>query len=463
MSFKIHNSLTKKIEVFSPMKTGEVKMYTCGPTVYDYPSIGNYRTFFLSDLIHRTLLFQGNSVDFIMNLTDVGHLTGDNKGNASEGEDRLEKAASKEGKSAREIADFYIKSFFSDYEKLNYLKPRKFTKATDYIQEQIALVRTLERTGFTYRITDGIYFDTQKFQKYGALTGLSDASFSEGARIEPNPEKKHPMDFALWKLSPTNEKRWQEWESPWGVGFPGWHIECSAMIMAELGNHIDIHVGGEDLKLHHQNEIAQAECATGETFCNYWVHGAFLQVDGGRMGKSLNNAYTISDIEDRGFDPLSLRYFYMTAIYDGPINFSWASLQAAQNAYKKLCDVLSGYKENPDAHVNKNFISQFEDAIYDNLNMPKALAVVWEIIKSDIAEEDKVATILKIDEVLGLKLVNYIGFDVPKTILDLVKTRNEYRKSGIFDKADLIRRQILDLGYTVEDLDDGRFRIKRRS
>ena len=452
MALKLYNSLTKKLEEFKPQNPSTVTMYVCGPTVYDFVTIGNFRTYTLGDLLYRVLVFNGYKVRYIMNLTDVGHLTGDNLGDADTGQDRSELAAEREGKSARDIANYYIEDFMRGYEKLNLTKPAKFTRATDYIKEQVDLVKTLERKGFTYRTSDGVYFDTSKFKKYGELSGLTAESVLEGARVEPNPEKKHPTDFALWKYSPTDKIRWQEWDSPWGRGFPGWHIECSAMGIKELGETIDLHLGGEDLKMiHHQNEIAQSECATGKDFVNYWMHGAFLQVDSGRMGKSLGNAYTIGDVEEKSCSPLALRYFYMTAHYRTKLNFTWDALQGAQTSLKKLKDLIGSYQESEDGEVEQKWYERFIDAINDDINMPKAIAVVWDMLKSDIREDNKIKTVLKFDEVLGLNLENYVGFEIPQKVMDLAKTRLEYRKSGIWDKADLIRREIEDMGYIVED------------
>jgi cysteinyl-tRNA synthetase len=463
MLLRFYNSLTKKAEDFKPINPEIVTMYLCGPTVYDYVTIGNFRTYVLGDLFHRALLFNDYKVKYIMNFTDVGHMTGDNIGDADIGEDRLEIAAAREGRNARDIADFYIKDFLTSYDKLNMLRPFKFTRATDYIQEQIDLVRLLEKKGFTYRITDGIYFNTAKFEKYGELSGLTAETIKEGARVEPNKEKKNPNDFALWKFSPFNAKRWQEWDSPWGVGFPGWHIECSAMSMKELGETIDIHLGGEDLRMiHHQNEIAQSECASGKKFVKYWIHGAFLQIDGGRMGKSLDNAYTVQDLVEKGFDPIALRYFYMMAHYRSPLNFTWESMHAAQNSLKKLYDIVGGYKESLDAEPSERHISSFMSAISDDLNMPEALAVCWDMLKSNLSESVKLATILRMDKVLGLKLDDAIGYEIPQKVTDLVKTRQTYRKNGIWDKADIARREINALGYTVEDLPDGQFKIRRK-
>ena len=291
---------------------------------------------------------------------------------------------------------------------------------------------------------------------------MTEESIKEGARVEPNPEKKHPADFALWKFSPTDKIRWQEWDSPWGVGFPGWHIECSAMSMKELGDTIDLHLGAEDLRMiHHQNEIAQSEAATGRQFVNYWIHGAFLLVDGGRMGKSLGNAYTLQDIESKNFDPISLRYFYMTAHYRTPLNFTWEALQNVQNSLKKLYDIVGGYKESKEAEVDERYLEKFLDALNDDINMPKAIAVLWEMLKADMDESEKIKTLFKFDEVLGLNIENYVGFEIPQKVLDLVKVRQEYRKVGIWDKADLIRREISQLGYVVDDTGNG-YKVKRK-
>lgn len=465
MALQLYDSLSKDVRDFIPLDQNVVKVYSCGPTVYSYASIGNFRTYFLSDILVRALEFNGYNVKYIMNITDVGHLSGDNEvGDADVGEDRLETAASKEGKSVKDVVGFYTKHFLTDYEKLNLQKPEKFTPATQYIKEQIDLVRRLREKGFTYQIEDGIYFDTSKFKDYGKLSGLTEESVKEGARLEPNPQKRHLLDFALWKFSPQYSTRWQEWESPWGVGFPGWHIECTAMIFKELGEQIDIHIGGEDIKMtHHQNEIAQAESVTDKKFVNYWIHGAFLQVDGGRMGKSLGNAYTVADLESKNFGPMSLRYFYMTSHYRKPLNFTWEALQSAQNSVKKLFDTVSGFNVSKDSsgEVSQDYLQRFVRAINDDLNMPKAQSILWDVIKSDLSEDVKVATVLKLDEVLGFKFDEIIGFEIPTDVNNLAKTRNEYRKSGIWDKADFLRREIEAKGFVVEDAGTG-YKVKKK-
>ncbi len=464
MTLQLYNSLTKQVQEFVPIEPGAVKMYTCGPTVYSYATIGNFRTYTLSDFLVRTLKFDGYSVKHIINLTDVGHLSGDNSGDADVGEDKLEMSARKEGKSVKEIVSFYTQQFLIDYEKLNLTKPEKFTPATQYLKEQIDLVRRLKEKGFTYTIDDGVYFDTSKFKDYGHLSGNTEETIKEGARVEPNPQKRHPQDFALWKLSPAYSTRWQEWESPWGVGYPGWHLECTAMIFKELGEQIDIHVGGEDLKMiHHQNEIAQAESITGKKFVQYWVHGAFLQVDGGKMGKSLGNAYTLSDLESKKYLPMSLRYFYMTGHYRKPINFTWEALTSAQNSLKRLYEAISSYSVSKDAKgfVSDEFMQKFDRAINDDLNMPKALSVAWDVVKSELDEDTKVATLLRFDEVLGLGFDGLVGFEVPKEVGDLARTRWEYKRVGIWDKADFIRRQIEEMGFVIEDTGDS-YKVKKK-
>ncbi len=461
MELKLYNSLTRKLEEFTPENPDLVTMYTCGPTVYDYVTIGNYRTYTLGDLLYRTLKYQRYNVNYVMNITDVGHLTGDNLGDADIGSDRLEVAAEKEGKSASEVADYYIKDFKKGFKELNILKPTKFTRATEYIDEQIKLIKELEKRGYTYNTSDGVYFDTSKFEDYGELSGLNEDNIQEGARIEPNPEKKNSTDFALWKFSPKNSKRWQEWNSPWGKGFPGWHLECSAMCMSELGETVDIHIGGEDLKMiHHQNEIAQTEAVTGKEFVKYWIHAAFLLVDNGKMSKSLGNAYILDDIKAKGFDPLDLRYFYLSAHYRSKLNFTWEALSASRSALRRLYNILSGYKDT-DGNISGDYVFKFEEAALEDLNMPRAVAVLWDLIKSDLPEGDKVQTLIHFDQILGLDLQDYIGYEIPKEIKDLAKTRFEYRKNGIWDKADSIRRQLEEKGYIIEDEPDG-YKLKKR-
>ena len=459
---KLYNSLSKEVEDFKPLTPGEVTLYSCGPTVYQYAHIGNWRTFVLTDFVYRTLVFNGFDVNYIMNVTDVGHLY--DELSDRDDEDEFERAAEKEGKTAKEITDFYTKDFLEKYKALNVTEPRKFTKASEYIDPQIDLIATLEEKGYTYQTSDGIYFDTSKFEKYGEMSGLSIESVKEGARVDPNPEKKNPTDFALWKFSSSQgPKRQQEWQSPWGIGFPGWHVECSAMSLSELGDTVDIHIGGEDLRMiHHQNEIAQSECATGKKFVNYWLHGAFLTVDAGKMSKSKGNFYTIDDIVKKGFSPIDVRYFYMTAHYRSTLNFTWESLQSAHNSLKKVYDIVGSYEQNPEAEVSEKYLKRFKDKISDDLNFPEALAVMWELLKSSLPEGIKLNTVLKMDEVLGLDIQEHIGYEIPTEVENLAKMRVEYRKNGIWDKADVVRKQIAELGYILEDVEEGKYKIKKK-
>jgi len=465
----LYNSLTRKKEKFEPINPPKIGMYTCGPTVYDFTTIGNFRTYFAADTLLRSLKYNGFEVTYIMNITDVGHLTGDNLGDADLGEDRMEKSAQTQGKSAWDIAKFYTDAFLKDFEKLNLTNPKVFSKATDHIKEQIELVSRLEKAGFAYKIADGIYFDTVAFEnktgkKYGELSTLD--IIKEGARVEPNPEKKNPRDFALWKFSKKPGVRQMEWDSPWGLGFPGWHIECSAMSMKYLGESFDIHCGGEDLRqTHHPNEIAQAEGATGKEFVKYWVHGTFLRVDGKRMGKSLGNVYTVTDIENKGFDPLALRYLYLTAHYRDSLNFTLEALGAASVALKKLRDlavslraehqrtILSPEKEGK----LEKYQEEFRQAVNDDLNTPRGLAAMWEMLKSNIPSQDKYDALLDFDEVLGLGLnkVQIVDVEIPKEVSELAQKREELRREGKFDDGDKLRVKVEKLGYVIEDSDNG--------
>lgn len=467
---EIYNSLTRKKEAFVPIKGKEVGVYTCGPTVYDYVTIGNWRTYNLGDLLVRTVRYFGYEVKYVMNITDVGHLVSD----ADEGEDKLEKGARREGKTAWEVAQFFADDFLKGFEKFSLVKPNIFSKATDHIEEQIDLIKQIEENGFTYRITDGIYFDTKAYERagnmYGELSTL--AEIKEGARVEVNKEKRDPRDFALWKFSPSGTKRDMEWESPWGMGFPGWHIECSAMGMKYLGEQFDLHVGGEDLRsTHHPNEIAQSEAATGKKpFVKYWVHGAFLMVDGGRMGKSLGNAYKITDLEEKGFSAFDLRYFYLTGHYRKQLNFTFGALEAAKEARGKLLRHMSAYalsKERNQLSEDKlgkinEYREKFKEALGDDLNLPQALAVVWEVVKSNVPDYDKYELILSFDEVLNLNLkAGEEVVEVDAEVEKLLSLRENLRRDKKFEEADKIREKIEGLGYLIEDA-DGTSRVVKK-
>ncbi len=458
---RIYNSLTRQIEEFVPIKPPAVGMYACGPTVYSYVHIGNFRTYTTADVLVRLLKANGYEVSYVMNITDVGHLTGDNLGDADTGEDRMEKAASKAGKTAWEIADFYTRQFLMDFDRLNLLRPREFCRATDHIPEQIALIQRLEANGFTYKTSDGIYFDTAKFPRYGEMSTLT--QIQEGARVEVNREKRNPRDFALWKFSPTDAKRQMEWDSPWGVGFPGWHIECSAMSMKYLGESFDIHAGGEDLRsTHHPNEIAQAEAATRKQFVKYWVHSAFLLVDGGRMSKSLGNNYTLSDLVQKGFSPMALRYLYFMGHYRGQINFTWSGLASAQTAYDKLVEFVRQARSKGDSarvalsaeKMKKadDYRKRFAAAMNEDLGTPQALAIVWETLKSNIPDYDKLDLLLDWDQILGLRLSEAgAGITVPEEVRSLAGEREKLRLGGKFVEADSVRMQLEKMGWEVRD------------
>ncbi|MBU2052273.1 cysteine--tRNA ligase [Patescibacteria group bacterium] len=452
---KLYNTLSRKIEEFMPIKPPQVEMYSCGPTVYDTAHIGNFRTYVLHDILRRSLQWLDYQVKLVSNITDVGHLVSD----ADEGEDKLEKGAKREGLTAWYVAKKYTLEFFNHEKMLNILPPDVRCKATDYIKEQVDLVQTLESKGFTYKTKDGIYFDTSKINDYGQLIGLDKSGLKEGARIEPNPEKKNPTDFALWKFSPKGKKRDMEWSSPWGIGFPGWHIECSAMSMKNLGEQLDIHVGGADIKsTHHVNEIAQSEAATGKKpFVRYWVHGELLKVDGGRMGKSLGNAHTLNDLLAKGYEPLTLRYLYLTTHYRSYLNFTFSALTAAGEAYARLKSITADWQGKPGRSqlspeklkTVETLTLRFRAAVEADLNLPQALAVVWEMVKSNIPEQDKRELISDWDQVLGLDLTKIR--QIPAEIKQLMHQREELRRKKQWAEADQLRQQIIDKGYKIED------------
>lgn len=457
MDIYLTNSLTRKKEKFTPINPPNVGVYSCGPTVYLNAHIGHMRKYLSDDILMRVLRVGGYKVTQVMNITDVGHLVSD----ADTGEDKMEKSAKAAGETVWDISKFYEKQFFDSTIALNIKKPDVVCKATDHIEEQINLIKKLEEKGFTYKTADGIYFDTSKYKNYGELTGGKDG-IRPGLRIEMG-EKKNPTDFALWKISPKDEKRQMEWDSPWGVGFPGWHIECSAMSMKYLGEQFDIHTGGEDhIAIHHTNEIAQSEAATGKSpFVKYWIHTAFLMVDGKKMSKSLGNFYTVSDIKKKGFDPLALRYLYLGASYRDPLNFTWESLQAAQNALEKLRNQVISLKTEKDRtvlsqekeQVIEKFRNDFIISVNDDLNTSKALAVVWDMLKSSIPSTDKLDLIYNFDEVLGFGLseISSSKPENPDNIKELIKKREELRNQKNWQEADAIRKQIEELGFKVKD------------
>jgi cysteinyl-tRNA synthetase len=448
---KFYNTLTHQKEEFKPIHDGKVGMYACGPTVYWFAHIGNMRTYVFVDILRRTLEFNGYEVKLVMNITDVGHLTDD----ANEGEDKMIIAMKREGKTAYEIADVYTEAFMKDVSRLNIKPAQMYPRATKHLHEQIEMIQQLETKGYTYQTSDGIYFDTSKLESYGRLSGQSAEEKKAGARIEMG-EKKHPTDFALWKFSPKDQKREMEWESPWGVGFPGWHIECSAMSMKYLDVPFDIHTGGIDhIPVHHENELAQTEASEGVLQANVWMHGEFLTVDGGKMSKSLGNLYTIDQLIERGYDPLAYRYFVLGAHYRTKLNFTFEGLEGAQNALKKLRATIRHW-DQPEK-ISEEYLAKFQQAVNDDLNTPRALAILWELVDSDLVSSEKAATLLRFDQVLGLKLETYVGeqIEVPTEIQLLLEQRAIARENKDWDTSDMLRDQIKEKGYLVEDTADG--------
>jgi len=455
MKLSLYNTLTRKKEEFKPIKKGEVGLYTCGPTVYNYAHLGNLRAYVFDDLLRRTLEFNGYKVKHVMNITDVGHLTGD----GDMGEDKLEKGAKREGRTAWEIAEFYTQAFKEDLKKLNIEEPKVYCKATDSIKEQIDLIKKLEKKGYTYQTSDGIYFDTSKFKDYTKLSHQNLKTLQEGARVEINPEKKNPTDFALWKFSPSTGsgvKRQMEWESPWGIGFPGWHIECSAMSMKFLKDQLDIHCGGIDhINVHHTNEIAQSEGATGKKFFNYWLHNAFLNIAGGKkMAKSEDNFLTIDNaLIKKGVDPLVYRYSALQVHYRKPMEYSEEGIKNAQDGLNHLYNQIRELGDGK-GKIISSFRDKLLTSINDDLNTPKALAVVQDLLKSKNPAGDKLTTILDFDKVLGLKLDKKED-DLPIEIKLLAEERRQAREKKDWPESDRLRDKIEALGYKIEDADNG--------
>lgn len=456
MELQLYNTLTRSKDIFKPLFPPKVGLYTCGPTVYNFAHIGNLRTYLFEDVLKRVLLFNGFDVRHVMNITDVGHLTGDR----DMGEDKLEQGARQEGKSAWEIAEFYTEAFKKDMQRLNILPPTTWCKATDTIPEQIELISVLEKKGYTYRIQDGVYFDTSKFEQYTKLSHQDLEALQEGARVEKNPEKRNPTDFALWKFSPRNAMRQMEWDSPWGVGFPGWHIECSAMSMKFLGDMLDIHCGGSDhVDVHHTNEIAQSEAATGKPFFNFWMHGAFLIIAGGKkMAKSEGNFLTLdSAFIEKGIDPLAYRFAAFLTHYRKPMEYSQEAVMAAQNGLQHLRNQVRTLMDAAEpGKANKAFKDKFHQTINNDLNMPQAMAVVQDLLKSELDPAQKLATVFEFDRVLGLDLAKVAESEqLPADIQQLVQARIQARKDKQWALSDQIRDQLQDLGYTVQDTPQG--------
>ncbi|MEX0932495.1 MAG: cysteine--tRNA ligase [Candidatus Pacearchaeota archaeon] len=447
MNLKIYNTLSRKKESFKPINKNSVGIYSCGPTVYWYQHIGNMRTYIMNDVLKRILLYGGYRVKHVMNYTDVGHLTSD----ADEGEDKIEKAAKKEGKNAKDIAEYYRKFFEKEAKELNIIRPDVTPKATEHIKEQIKLIKILEKKGFAYKASDGIYFDSSKIKNYGKLGRINKEEIKAGKRIAVK-EKKNKTDFALWKFSDSKEKRQQEWKSPWGIGFPGWHIECSAMSMKYLGSHFDIHTGGMDhIPVHHTNEIAQSESVTGKKFVNYWIHGAMLNFKGEKISKSSGGLYTVTELEKKGFNPLDLRYLYLTTHYRKPLEFSLENLEYAKKSLGRIKNIISKLKDEKGS--NKRYLKEFEKSINEDLNMPEALQVLWRLLRDEGAKR-KSHTIKEMDKVLGLDLLKNDELKIPEKIKKIAEKRKIVRKEKDWKESDKLRDEINSLGYLIEDNGD---------
>ena len=463
-----HNTLSGETEVFVPLMEGVVKMYNCGPTVYSRQHIGNIRPYVFADTLYRILSYWGYEVKQVINITDVGHLASD----ADEGEDKMEAAAKKAGKPAQEIAKEYTDLWFADLDALGIDRSHIiFSPATEYIQEQIVLIQTLEEKGYTYRGEKGVYFDTTRFPGYGKLGNIALEGLQEGTRVEADPEKHSPHDFFLWKFAEPGVKREQEWESPWGVGFPGWHIECTAMIFRLLGKQIDIHTGGIDhIPVHHNNEIAQAEAASGKKYVDYWMHNAHAMVDGKKISKSLGNSVYLSDLANKGISPLALRYWYLTAHYRTQVNFTWEAVEGAAAALGRLKKMMAEWAppaEEMPATPDPEFMRDFLELIAYDVDTPKALALVWVFVKNDaVSGAVKYATLLEADKLLGLDLAGVKkevakapiagnSSELPVAVRALIVQRDAARTAGDFARADELRKEIAQHGYIITDTPGG--------
>ncbi len=458
MEIRLFNSLIHKKEVFEPIKKGEVGLYACGPTVYASPHIGNLRTYIFEDVLRRTLENAGYKVKHIENITDVGHLTSDQDA----GEDKLEKSSQQSGETVWDIAEKYTQEFKQALQELNILEPTIWCKATDHIDEQKKLAETLWDKGFLYETADGLYFDTSKLKNYNEFNPKAAAGNVAGARVEKNDEKKSATDFAVWKFSPENERRQMEWSSPRPfenkMGFPGWHLECSAMSTKYLGQPFDIHCGGVDhLAIHHPNEIAQSEAALDKKMCNFWLHGEFLLVDGGRMGKSEGNAFTLAELSAKGFNPMVFRYGCLLTHYRQKMNFTWDALQAAKSAYETLSAYTWLDEILPDIKDMTALDEEVLTYLADDLNTPEAMAAIWRFVKSGIPTVlEKKAGVLSAFNILGLSPAPdpYLQ-EIPTGIKHLLDEREVARQSKDWEQADHLRKQIGDLGYLVEDTAQG--------
>ena len=459
MDIYFYNTLTKQKDLFKPIEEGKVKIYSCGPTVYKDATIGNMRTNLLNDTLRRVFKYNGYELKHVMNITDVGHLVSD----GDEGEDKMLKSAREEHKSPLEIAEHYTKLFFRDLERLNIETPEVVCKATDHIKEMLEMVQKIMKNGYAYETSTAIYFDVSKLDKYGILSGINLNDQKAGARVDIDPEKRNPYDFALWIKAPANHL--MKWDSPWGPSYPGWHIECSAMSTKYLGEEFDIHTGGIDLvPTHHENEIAQNKGACGKNPAHYWIHGEYLLINGGKMSKSLGNTYLIDDIIARGYSPLAYRLFNYSCHYRGKLNFTWEGIESANTSLIRLRE---GYQKhlNGNSDISDEIIAdienRFHQAINDDMNMPLALSVVWEAVKYP-EKSPKIAQLLKkFDTVLGIKIDEVQETKIPQEILDLVEERKQARSDKNWSESDRLRDLIAEKGYIVKDMKDGTEVLKK--
>jgi len=462
----LFNTLTRSKEEFIPIESGKAGMYCCGPTVYNFAHIGNLRAYFFEDILKRVLLYNGYDVNHVMNITDVGHLVSDE----DEGEDKMEKGSAREGKTVWEIAEFYAEAFKKDIALLNVLPPSVYCKATDFIKEQIEMVECLDKKGYTYKTNDGVYYDTSKFPEYGKMALLDVEGLEEGRRIAFSDEKKSKTDFALWKFSPKDQKRQMEWESPYGVGFPGWHIECSAMSIKFLGKHFDIHCGGVDhIPIHHTNEIAQAEACTGEKFVNYWLHGEFLIEEKGKMSKSAGEFLRLQTLIDKGYSPLDYRFFLLMTHYRKKIRFSFENLDAARNGFNNLKSRIKEVKSESEGVFDVSdsdnvfkYKEKFYECINDDLNISEGLALTWDVLKDEtLSADEKIFLVNDFNKILGLELDMIEADSIPEEIVELANKRREAKANKDFKLSDEIRDRIKALGYELLDKKGDEFDIKK--
>lgn len=462
MDIYFYNTLTKKKEKFEPIDEKEVRIYSCGPTVYKDATIGNMRTNIFQDVLRRVLKYNGYIIKHAMNITDVGHLVSD----ADEGEDKMIKSAKEMHKSPLEIAKYYTELFFEDLKKLNIETPEIICKATDHIPDMIKYVEKLLKNGYAYETDTAIYFDISKLDKYGILSGVNLDEQKAGARVDVDSQKKNPYDFALWIKAPENHL--MKWESPWGLSYPGWHIECSAMGQKYLGEVFDIHTGGIDLiPTHHENEIAQSKGACGKIPARFWIHGEYLLIDGGKMSKSLNNVYLVKDIEQRGYDPLVYRLFTYSSSYRNKINFTWDVMDANAKALEKLREGYQKHlqgKEDVEDEVVTNFEEEFHKAINDDLNMPLAMSVVWDVIKYPKKSIKFAELLKKFDGVMALSIDKEIkkkDYEIPEEIIKIAKEREKARKNKDWAKSDELRDLISKKGFLIKDSQNG-YKIEKK-